>query len=254
MKIIDAHIHLDQYKDQDIERIINDAEAVIAVSTNLESSKRTARLAKNYKQIKPAFGYHPEQSLPSERELAQLISWIKTNGRGDAAIGEVGLPYYLSKKNRLPQPIGHYIEVLEAFIMTAKELDQPIVLHAVYDDASIVCDLLEKHSVRKAHFHWFKGSKAVAARLVRNGYNISITPDILYEEEIRQLAETFPITSIMAETDGPWPFNGPFKGKLTRPNMIHAVLNEIANIKHLNRNEVYEQIFVNTRKFYFNSQ
>ena len=71
------------------------------------------------------------------------------------AVGEVGLPYYLHKEN--PFPIEGYIQILETFITFAKSVQKPIILHAVYEDASLVCDLLEKHSMKKAHFHWFKG-------------------------------------------------------------------------------------------------
>ena len=32
----------------------------------------------------------------------------------------------------------------------------------------------------------------------------------------------------MVETDGPWPFEGPFRGEETHPHMIHAVIEQIA--------------------------
>lgn len=251
MKIIDAHIHLDQYNTYEIDEIIQDAEAVIAVSTDLESSKRSLLLADYDEKIQPAFGFHPEQQLSTEQELEQLLAWIKAMSSRTVAIGEVGLPYYLRRKNKLNQPLDQYIEVLELFLKAAKELDKPVILHAVYDDASIVCDLLEKHSIRQAHFHWFKGDEKTLSRMIKNRYFISITPDIMYETEIRHLAEIFPLDLIMAETDGPWPFSGPFKGKMTRPSMIHATLNEIAQIKGKNVECVYEQVYRNTRKFYF---
>ena len=78
----------------------------------------------------------------------------------------------------------------------------PIVLHAVYEDADIVCDLLEKYKVSRAHFHWFKGSDETMKRMMRNGYYISITPDVLHKEKIRKIVSYYPLEYMMVETDG----------------------------------------------------
>ena len=29
----------------------------------------------------------------------------------------------------------------------------------IYEDAPLVCDILEKFNIKKAHFHWFKGDE-----------------------------------------------------------------------------------------------
>ncbi|WP_170948847.1 TatD family hydrolase, partial [Bacillus cereus] len=102
------------------------------------------------------------------------------------AIGEVGLPYYLTKEDE-GVTIDSYVAILRRFIELASEYDLPIVLHAVYEDADIVCDLLEEYKISRAHFHWFKGNEATMGRMVRNGYYISITPDVLHKEKIRKI-------------------------------------------------------------------
>lgn len=134
--------------------------------------------------------------------------------------------------------------------MLAKKWEKPIVLHAVYDDAPIVCDLLEKHDITKAHFHWFKGGQKTVKRMISNGYFISVTPEILYKEKIQQLAKSYPLEQIMVETDGPWPFDGPFTGQKTHPNMIKYSISTLAKIKKQSEKEVSEQIYKNTRVFY----
>jgi TatD DNase family protein len=249
-KIIDTHIHIDKYKDEEICEILTEVEALVSVSMNFESSIRNFSLAKIYPAIRPAFGWHPEQELPSDDHLSQLLSWIQKTKDESVAIGEVGLPYYLRVKNKLEQSYAQYIEVLESFIKLAVQLDKPIALHAVYDDAHIVCDLLEKHTVKKAHFHWFKGDKKTVERLKMNRYPISVTPDLLYEQEIQELVQEYPLDLMMVETDGPWPFKGPFDGLQTRPKMIHHTIAEISRIKRMNLEEVYKQIYLNSNEFY----
>ena len=165
------------------------------------------------------------------------------------AIGEIGLPYYKRKEDP-SLPLEPYIELLEEFFKLAANLDKPVALHAVYEDAPIVCGLLEKHSVPKAHFHWFKGDAKTIERMIANKYYISVTPDILKEEEIRKLAKRYPLSLMMAETDGPWPFEECFPGQMTHPKMIHYTVATLSSIKRIPAAEVYHVLYQNTKQFY----
>ncbi|NBJ69670.1 MULTISPECIES: TatD family hydrolase [Clostridia] len=253
-QIIDAHIHLDMYKKGELQQILQQVEStklatMVAVSNHFASCQVNYDLAKQSEVVKPAFGFHPEQDLPKETELRELIQFIEMHHKQAVAIGEVGLPYY-KRQNKPNLDLNPYIELLEVFIQLAKRLDLPISLHAVYEDADIVCDLLEKHSIQKAHFHWFKGSKRTVERMVANGYLISITPDIYYEQEIQNLVYMYPLTHLMMETDGPWSFEGPFAGKMTHPKMIHQTVREIAHLKKQPLKDIYQQIYTTTSQFF----
>ena len=216
----------------------------------MESCKRNLLLSKQDERIKPAFGFHPEQAIPRKRGKAELIKWIKENSDSMVAIGEVGLPYYLNVERKGGIHYQPYIDLLEKMIALSVELDKPIVLHAVYEDAEIVCDLLEQYGVKYAHFHWFKGDEQIVRRMMDNGYFISITPDVLYEDEIQQLVHQYPLEQIMIETDGPWPFEGPFSGQMTHPRMMRESIKKIAEIKQKSINEVEDMLYENTKKFY----
>ena len=253
--IIDSHIHLDLYPIEAQSTILQDMEkhgvkALISVSQHLASAKTNLALAQQDSRVRPAFGFHPEQALPSEKELTELFLFIEKHRTEMVAVGEVGLPYYLRKKDSAI-PIEPYIELLEQFIQQAATLNKPIVLHAIYKDAPVVCTLLEKYSITKAHFHWFKGDQKTIKHLANNGYFVSITPDVLYEQEIQQLVKQYPLSQMMVETDGPWPFAGPFAKKMTHPQMIHHAIAEIAAIKMMEVEEVYDILYKNTEQFYF---
>ncbi|KXH87531.1 TatD family hydrolase [Sporosarcina sp. HYO08] len=250
-KIIDAHIHLDQYEERDVRTIIKgdpSVEALIAVSTDLTSCQATKEIAACYEQVFPAYGFHPEQPLPHEKELSELIHWMDRHQDEMIAVGEVGLPYYLRREYGLS--LGPYMELLEELIVKSKSWQKPLVLHAVYEDAAVVCDLLEKHSIAKAHFHWFKGDEKTIDRMMQNGYYISITPDVLYENEIRELVKKSPLEQMMVETDGPWPFEGPFTGRQTHPSMMHKSIEEIAKLKGRAKTDIYSIVRKNTIDFY----
>lgn len=254
MKMIDAHIHLDHYKEEDIIHVMENShliEGLITVSSNLVSCKRNLELSRKYQKVKPAFGYHPEQRLPTRDEQTELFRWMDTHLNEMIAIGEVGLPYYLKREEKVStEQFGQYIELLENFIQLAKEWERPIVLHAVYEDAEIVCELLEKYSLKNAHFHWFKGNLKTIARMKENRYFISITPEVVYKNNIQQLVQNYPLDLMMIETDGPWTFEGPFLGKITNPNMMSESIRMIAKMKKLSIAEVSARLLQNTESFY----
>jgi TatD DNase family protein len=257
--LIDAHIHLDLYPQEDqlplIESIVAaDVASVVAVSMDLASSKQNLQFHRHYPNlVHPCFGFHPEQPAPDDDTLDTLINWMRQHADEMVAIGEVGLPYYLRSEvegNGGTFELDPYLHALTRFIQLAAELDKPIVLHAVYEDAPMVLDLLEQHGVRRAHFHWFKGDAATVARLVAAGYCVSVTPDVCYEAEIQELVRQVPLEQLFVETDGPWPFEGPFAGQPTHPRMMHASIAKIAELKQLDEAVVRGQITQNTKLFY----
>jgi TatD DNase family protein len=200
-----------------------------------------------------AYGFHPEQEMIGEAEVERLLSWIRNHHAEMVAVGEVGLPYYNRKQAEERGEhfeLEPYVKLLDRFIGLAAELGKPIVLHAVYEDADIACDLLDKHRFRQAHFHWFKGSDATVRRMIEAGYFISVTPDVVYEPEIRRLVALYPLELMMVETDGPWPYEGPFAGETTNPGMIRESIRQIAVIKGLSESEVYDTLYRNTKRFY----
>lgn len=251
-QIIDAHIHLDQYSNDDIIQFAREDTllAAISVSTDLDSCITTKKWSQTFDFIKAAYGYHPEQPIPSDTYLSNLFTWIYTNKDSMTAVGEVGLPYYRRKMDPSAIPLEPYIELLEQFILLAKKLDKPLILHSVYDDADIAIHLLEKHSFSKVHFHWFKGSTKTTEQMITNGYYISLTPDLLYKEKTRQLASRFPIDHIMVETDGPWQLEGPFLHQKNVPTLIHHTIHTLSALKKNNAPTMYSQLLINTKNFY----
>lgn len=260
-KVIDAHIHLDLYEQAECHAMLEHAfqsgvEAVVAVSMHLASCKQNEELARLYPgRVHPAYGFHPEQELPNDDERERLFEWIRARHMSGElfAIGEVGLPYYMrTEKEAAGESFDEspYLSLLESFVKLASELDRPIVLHAVYEDADKACDLLQRYSIRKAHFHWFKGSEETITRMIAAGYYVSITPDVAYEPDIIRLVQRYPIELLMAETDGPWPFEGPYSGRRTTPEMAGCAAADIARIKGIVWEEAEEVLLCNTKFFY----
>lgn len=252
--LIDCHIHLDQYALANQRKLLSTldqylVDALVAVSTNASSAYEVLKLAKLDSRVLPAIGFHPEQALPRDEEVEELFSIVEENKNEIVAVGEIGVPYYLRQEhpNFVLTP---YVELLERFIRKAVELELPVALHAIYEDASIVLDLLERLHVKKAHFHWFKGDELTVGRLVANGYMVSVPPEVVYRQKLQQIVRQVPLSQLMVETDGPWSFGERFAGKTTHPWMMHDSVHAIAALKRSNLAETYGTIYETTEKFY----
>lgn len=256
----DAHLHLDHYEageraDMLAAAFARGVEGVVAVSMGMASCRDNRQIAGDYPgRVLPAYGHHPEQPPLTEAELERMCAWIEGLPREEAfAIGEVGLPYFSRHEAEAagrPFDIAPYARQFEHFVRLAAKLDRPMSLHAVHEDADAALDALERYGVRRAHFHWFKGSPATIERVARSGYYASVTPEVQYDEETRHLARVFPLDRLLVETDGPWPFEGPYAGHRTEPAMVLDSVCAIAALRELPESTVREALTANTRRCY----
>ncbi|QZT34847.1 TatD family hydrolase [Caldalkalibacillus thermarum TA2.A1] len=256
-KYIDAHLHLDQYLlrygKEKLHDMINrwqlaGVSGVVAVSTDLASAYRTLDLKQWYPDfVYAAVGYHPEQPLPSEKELCELFSLVRQERRWIAALGEVGLPHYTLEKMGHP-PLEGYMELLRLFLQQSQMFDLPVLLHAVYDKVQSVFELLQQENVSRAHFHWLKAPQEMIQQIVKAGYYVSVTPEVCYRKRDQRLVELVPIENLLVETDGPWPFAGPFEGQNTTPLFLPQVVDYIACLKGLGASGLANQLMINVYK------
>jgi len=195
---------------------------VLAVSVDLPSSERTLELKERFPDfVFAALGEHPERPPSSEREFWALEKLIRTERKRISAIGEIGLPYYVGIERK-----SAVWERLRIFAALGRELDLPLVLHAVYDGAAEALSTLREAAIEKAHFHWLKASDAVVERILDYGYHVSVTPEICYRERARALARKVRGRGepILFETDGPWTYEGSFGGRPADPLWLWDVL------------------------------
>lgn len=253
--MIDAHLHLDKYRKDKVADLINEWQdhsisGVIAVSTNLQSCYETLEWQVQFPDfVYPCIGWHPEQRLPCDKELLELIQLIHSEKDRIVGIGEIGLPHYSLGEHDSP-PLEPYIEVLSVLLREAKAVNLPVALHAVHDKAAKVFELLQCETVRKAHFHWLKADNGTLEAIIEAEYVVSVTPEVCYRQRDQVLASRVPLDLLMLETDGPWPFSGPFQGIETTPMFLEKTARKIANLKDISIEKAKKQIRVNTQNFY----
>jgi TatD DNase family protein len=205
--------------------------------------------------IFPAFihaglGVHPERPV-TNAEIDRVMALIRQEHSRLVAIAEVGLPWYTVRERPDRQALIAAGEPhLRPFLRLARELDLAVVLHAPHDAAAHALALLRTEGVERAVFHWHKASPAVTRAIVEHGYYISVTPETCYRARDRELVADVPVTHLVIETDGPWPYGGEFEGHPTEPTFLGRIVDAVAAIKGLGREEVGEIIAQNAMRLF----
>lgn len=247
--MFDSHIHLDQLEVNQIEQIVSEPllQGVLAVSTDLASAEKLLVLKQRFPKIRIAAGFHPEQQLINEKQQQALFDWIVKNRQHVTAIGEVGLPHYLKRKNPMLdyQP---YIELLTQFVVLSQQLNLPLNLHIVHDDVPIMLELLEKYQIQKAHFHWFKTDDDSLARFQATPYLVSVTPDILWNPHTQKVAQQLPLDRLLIETDSPWQHKGLEEATISK--QLQAILTQLSILRKASERVIAEQIIQNHQNLY----
>ena len=239
-RYFDMHCHLHEYSDEEIEQILDSLDVVIvAVSEDLETFHRTLGLAEKFgDRIVACAGFHPwslRERDPSEaRELAKQASRA-----GVTCIGEVGLD-----KKFLPlETFEKQVEVASIFLDLARELDAYVTLHAPGAWRETL-DLVSKHGVEKAMFHWYTGPLDLIPKIIDSGYYISINPAVRIQEKHKRVAKATPLDRMVLESDGPYNY----RGLRLDPRMIPETITIISHLRGEPVSRIEEKVSLNSRR------
>ena len=107
--------------------------------------------------MKVALWIHPEY-FEYYDEFEQIRKLIIKNRDKLYAIGEVGLPYFSILEKNIEEKEQLYnkgLELLEKFILLAKELNLPLVLHATQSTSKDALKLLKNIILKMSYFIGF---------------------------------------------------------------------------------------------------
>ncbi|NPA84413.1 MAG: TatD family hydrolase [Crenarchaeota archaeon] len=185
---------------------------VVAVSDDLDSSERTLELD----AIK-CIGIHP-WSVPqsSEGELKRIGNMAESAD----CLGEVGLDYRFVGSREKQRTFFEY------FLDIAREYDLPLNLHAL-DAWRDVFDLLLRHDIRRAYFHWYNGPLDLIEEIVGQGYFIGINAAIKIQRKHLRVLERTPLSRLITESDGPYNY----RGLRLSPSLIPELTVKVAEVK-----------------------
>lgn len=225
--LVDAHTHLDQYKENEIGGVIEEINRnkilTLSNSMDIESYFKNLEISCKSKFIIPSFGIHPWKALDYYNKLDILEEHIYNS----KIIGEIGLDFYWtdnSLENKEAQ-----IKVFEFFLHRAKKEDKFINIHTKGAEKEIL-ESLYKFKIDKAIIHWYSGPFDILYKLIDRGYFFTISSQVIYSDQIKSVAKAIPIEKLLTETDNPggeeW-----LSGRRGRPLLIREVLNGLSEIR-----------------------
>ena len=254
MRIIDVHAHYeDERYNEDREETLNrqfenGVDYIINAGAGIESSRGAVSISNSHKNIYCTIGIHPQYVEDGENIQDLRNLYVESTKDKIVAIGEIGLDYHYTKEFKEEQK-----KLFKEQLEFAYEVGLPVQIHS--RDASIdTVELLESTDKKpdRIMFHCFDLNEQTAKYIKEKGYKISVGGNITYKRTdtaIRVIKE-MPIENIMTETDSPYLAPVPHRGERNKSTNILYVIEKIAEIKEMNKEEVAKIVYNNAIEFY----
>lgn len=243
MYYLDSHIHLQDYKTQEVKNVVNNAiknnvSAFINVSSYPQDWNCVHALAQQFLQIIPAYGVHPwyinEVSADWQDKLECLI-----NENPQAIVGECGID---SLKNK---DIQAQLKTFVPQINLANKYNRALIIHGVKANNELY-KLFSKLPSRTI-FHSFCGSAEWGREIQKHGFFIGLNFSILCKKNAPEIIQGISLDRVLLETDGPYQNN--VKGKETLPQNLPFLAEKIAEMANVSIDNFLEQLKYNQQEF-----
>ena len=251
--IFDSHAHYDDEAfDGDREQLLasmkdNEIGCIVNIGASIESTKATIALTQKYDFIYGAVGVHP-QSVAELNE--ENFLWLREQCTLPkiVAVGEIGLDYYWDEPDRAIQK-----EWFARQIQLAKEVKLPIVVHS-RDAAKDTYDIMKAEKAEDAGgvIHCFSYTKETARDYLNMDYYFGIGGVITFSnaKKLKEAVEYIPIEKIVLETDCPYLAPVPYRGKRNSSLNLPYVVETIAQLKNMEKEEVEAITWQNAKNLY----
>ena len=144
-----------------------------------------------------AFGLHPRYAAQTSDWVSLLEGYLRKNPR--CAMGEIGLDFRSQMPNRELQK-----KVFERQLALAKELDRPVIIHAVKAHSEVI-SALKRVGLSRFVIHAFSGSENIAADYLAMGGYLSASGVLMRTPRPKalQVFRAMPRNRLLFETDAP---------------------------------------------------
>ena len=253
MRIFDTHAHYDDRAfTEDMDELLRNmhdkgVERIVNIGCSMNSSRKIAEMVKEYDFLYGTVGVHPNDvDNLTEQDMQVLIDLSKHDKI--LAIGEIGLDYHYDGIDKDSQK-RWFVEQLNV----AKQEKLPVVIHS-RDAAKDTLDIMkaEHAGTTGGVIHCFSYGVEMAREYLNMGYYIGVGGVVTFKNgrKLKEVVEYTPLERIVLETDAPYLAPVPFRGKRNCSIYLQYVAEEIAAIKNVPVEQVYEMTFENAEKMY----
>ena len=164
------------------------------------------------------------------------------------AVGEIGLDFYWDD---CPKELQY--QAFQQQLDLARELAKPVVIHCRNAEEEALA-LLEARSFADYPLLWhcFGGAPALARRIVRNGWHLSIPGPVSYPANaaLREAVAVIPDDRLLLETDSPYLSPVPWRGKRNEPAFTVFTVRQMAEARGVSPEELWQLCGDNARRFF----
>lgn len=223
--LIDAHCHLDRYRENlayALEQIEEHRILTISNSMDLPSYEQNVKIAATSDLILPVFGIHPWNASEYVGCLNDL-DWAISES---PIIGEIGLDhYFINETSRYDDQR----KVFEHFLRAATKKKKIVMVHTKGAESEAL-QLLQKYNTERVIIHWYSGPWHVLEAMVENGFYFTIGVEVLFSQHIQDIARSLPAELMLTETDNPGGKQS-LTGTIGTPLLLRDVIRKLAEIR-----------------------
>lgn len=258
--IFDTHAHYTSHQfDEDRHTLLSELPGrgvvgVVDCGTDYDSSLASLALADQYPYVYAALGIHPESIIEEDAstnarfggDWAAELAAIKPlfDHPKAVAVGECGLDYHW------PIPKEAQLELFEAHLKLALELDKPIIVHDRKAHADVYA--LLKQYKPKGVVHCFSGSAEDALMLAEQGMYIGFGGALTFKGAKRAVkaAAALPLERILLETDCPYMAPEPCRGQRCDSGLIAHTGEFLAQIRGVDPDVIFAATTENAKRLF----
>lgn len=279
--LIDTHCHLDfpdfnSDRDSVIRRAVEaGVTRMIAIGTNLETSRAALALADRHPEVYATIGIHPNEVAEVPDDAVAQLEKLATHPKV-AAIGECGFDYHSLPSSKeaaftnvtaaigTTAPGAESAAIADAdvknrqsiFFQEQLDLAAKLGLNVVIHQRGSWKDTL--HALKpytgrlKGVFHCFSGDTEQACHIIEMGHGLSFTGIVTFKnaKTVQDVAKRVPLGSFFVETDCPYLAPDPDRGKRCEPAHTRRVAEKIASLRGLSLEETARATTQAAEKFF----
>ena len=239
--LIDVHCHIDDESfERDRDQVIQRAKDVLILNAGVDplSNRKTLEIAEKYSNVRACLGLHPEFIAKfSDDLITKEIKWIREHEKQIVAISEIGLDYYWVKDES--QRIREK-DLFRKMLWLADELSLPVIIHS-REAANDTMTILSEFRQLRVILHGFSEPDS-------RGYLVSVAPNIYRNKAKQRQVEKLQLKELLTETDSP--LLGIVPKERNEPANVVKVIDKIAELKNLQKEEVAQSISENASRFF----
>ena len=241
MTLIDthSHIYLEEFDNDRIEMLERagkeEIKQILLPAIDSTTHEKMLSISERFSHLcKPMIGLHPCSIKEDyKQELSVVDDYLEK--KQFIAIGEIGLDFYWDLTFKAQQYDSFHQQ-----IEWALDHDLPIVIHSrnSIDECVSVITEHQKGKLRGV-FHCFSGSITQAKKIIDLNFYLGVGGVITFKNSgLDKVTEQITLENIVLETDAPYLAPVPFRGKRNECSYLKFVVQKLAGIKKMDREEI----------------